>query len=104
MALYTYGMAKEVIHVSKAEAASNFATLLERVSEGAEVIIESEARPVAVMRAPTARGTGPGRLLSESIAILEARGSTVTLDADFGRDLEEIINSHDEPLAPPTWD
>ena len=95
-------MAKDVIHVSKAEAASNFAALLERVTEGAEVIIESEARPVAVMRAPTAHGTGLGRLLSESIAILEARGSTVTLDSDFGRDLEEVINSHDEPLAPPT--
>jgi hypothetical protein len=35
-----------------------------------------------------------GRLLSESIALAEAHGSTVTLDEDFGRDLEEIINSH----------
>jgi hypothetical protein len=28
----------------------------------------------------------------------------VTLDGDFGRDLEEIINSHREPLNPPAWD
>jgi len=43
----------------------------------------------------------PGHLLSESIALAEAHGSTVTLDGDFGRDLEEIINSHREPLSPP---
>jgi len=46
----------------------------------------------------------PGRLLSESIALAETHGSTVTLDGDFGRDLEEIINSHREPLNPPAWD
>ena len=46
----------------------------------------------------------PGRLLSESIALAEAHGSTVTLDGDFGRNLEEIINSHREPLNPPAWD
>ena len=96
-------MAKDVIHISKAEAASNFAALLERVSEGAEVIIESDARPVAVLRAPEVQ-PGPGRLLSESIALAEARGSTVTLDGDFERDLTEIINSHSEPLDPPAWD
>ncbi len=33
----------------------------------------------------------PGRLLSESIALAEAHGSTATLDGDFARDLEEII-------------
>jgi hypothetical protein len=32
-----------------------------------------------------------------------AHGSTVTLDKDFERDLEEIINSHREPLNPPAW-
>ena len=39
-----------------------------------------------------------------TIALAEAHGSTVTLDGDFGRDLEEIINSHREPLNPPAWD
>jgi prevent-host-death family protein len=93
-------MAKQVIHVSKAEAASNFSALLDRVSEGAEVIIEDDARPVAVLRPAEPHV----RLLSESIALAEAHGSTVTLDGDFGRDLEDIINSHREPLTPPAWD
>jgi len=99
--VYNHIMAKHVIHVSKAEAASNFAALLDRVSEGAEVIIENDAQPVAVLRSAE---QPPGRLLSESIALAEAHGSTVTLDGDFGRDLEEIINSHREPLNPPAWD
>jgi antitoxin (DNA-binding transcriptional repressor) of toxin-antitoxin stability system len=95
-------MAKEVIHISEAEAATtNVATLLAHVRAGAEVVIENDARPVAVLRSAEAQ---PGRLLSESIALAEAHGSTVTLDGDFARDLEEIINSHREPLNPPAWD
>ena len=56
-----------------------------------EFISENDARPVAVLRSAEPH---PGHLLSESIALAEAHGSTVTLDGDFGRDLEEIINSH----------
>jgi antitoxin (DNA-binding transcriptional repressor) of toxin-antitoxin stability system len=95
-------MAKNVIHISEAEAAAtNVATLLAHVRAGAEVIIENDARPVAVLRSAEQY---PGRLLSESIALAKAHGSTVTLDGDFGRDLEEIINSHREPLNPRAWD
>lgn len=95
-------MAKDVIRISEAEAAAiNVATLLAHVRAGAEVVIENDARPVAVLRAAASH---PGRLLSESIALAEAHGNTVTLDGDFARDLEEIINSHREPLNPPAWD
>jgi len=95
-------MAKHVIHISEKEATeTNVATLLAHVREGTEVVIENDARPVAVLRAAE---PPPGRLLSESIGLAEAHGSTVTLDGDFGRDLEEIIKSHREPLNPPVWD
>jgi antitoxin (DNA-binding transcriptional repressor) of toxin-antitoxin stability system len=77
------------------------ATLLEHVRAGTEVVIGNDDRPVAVLRAAEPH---PGRLLSESIALAEAHGSAVTLDGDFGRDLEEVINSHREPLTPPAWD
>ena len=43
-------MTKKVIHISDAEAASDFASLLDRVRKGAEIVIEHDARPVAVMR------------------------------------------------------
>jgi antitoxin (DNA-binding transcriptional repressor) of toxin-antitoxin stability system len=71
-----------------------------RVRAGAEVVIEQDARPVAVLRPAEPHV----RLLSESLRLAREHGSTVTLDEDFERDLEEIINSHREPLNPPAWD
>src|SRR5205085_8914719 len=100
--MYNQIMAKEVIHISEAEAATtNVATLLAHVRDGAEVIIENGTRPVAVLRSAEPQ---PGRLLSESIALAESRGSTATLDGDFARDLEQIVNGHCKPLNPPAWD
>ena len=95
-------MADLVIHISETEAAKDFATVLARVREGAEVVIEREVdgRAIAVVRP----AGGPGRLLSESIALAEAHGSSVTLDQDFSRDLESVIDSHREPLRPPSWE
>jgi hypothetical protein len=43
-------------------------------------------------------------MLSEVIALLEARGSTVTVDEDFARDVEAAIEAHREPMDPPAWD
>jgi prevent-host-death family protein len=91
----------EVIHISDLEAAKDFAGLLARVREGAEVVIESEGKPVAVVRPPAKPA---GRLLSEAIKIAEANETGVTLDKDFSKDLEEIIASHSEPFNPPEWD
>jgi antitoxin (DNA-binding transcriptional repressor) of toxin-antitoxin stability system len=90
-----------VIHISEADAARDFASLMARVREGSEVVIENGARAVAIMRPADPR---PGRLLSESIAAAEARDSKVTLDKNFGRDLNDIIDNHLEPLDPPEWD
>ena len=44
-------MAKPVIHISDDEAVRDFGAVLDQVRAGAEVIIEHNARPVAVMRA-----------------------------------------------------
>ena len=93
-------MGQPVIHISEAEAASNFASLMAHVRAGAEVIIESDAKPVAVVHPaePTVR------LLSESLRLAREHGSTATLDADFARDVEAAIESHREPLSPPACD
>jgi antitoxin (DNA-binding transcriptional repressor) of toxin-antitoxin stability system len=98
--MYNQVMAKHVIHISEAEAASDFASLLARVRAGAEIVIEHDARPVAVVRPAEPHV----RLLSESLRLAREHGSTATLDGDFGRDLEEVVNSHREPLNPPAWD
>jgi prevent-host-death family protein len=93
-------MAKQVIRISDTEAASDFATVLARVREGAEVVIEQNARPVAVIRPAEPLV----RLLSESLRLAREHGSTATLDGDFARDIEEVVNSRREPLNPPAWD
>lgn len=94
-------MPKQVIHVSQAEALSDFAALLARVRAGIEIIIEDNSRAVAVL---TPAPAGAGRLLSEAIASAESRASTATLDESFAHDLDKIISSHREPLNPPAWE
>ena len=98
--MYNRVMAKHVIHISDAEAASDFASLLDRVRAGAEIVIEHDARPVAVVR-PAEPAV---RLLSESLRLAREHGSTATLDSEFGKDVEAAIESHREPLSPPAWD
>jgi antitoxin (DNA-binding transcriptional repressor) of toxin-antitoxin stability system len=92
-------MADRVIHISEAEAASDFAGLLARVRAGADFVIESGKRPVAVVRPPVP----PRRSISECIALLP-EDSTAVMDADFAKDIEAAIDSHREPLEPPPWD
>lgn len=97
-------MPKNVIHISEEEASSDFSMVMSRVREGAEVIIERNAKPVAVVRpAEVLRG----RLISECIALAEAHakesGYEPTLDADFSADLEEIIKSR-KPRNVSTWE
>lgn len=92
-------MAKHVIHISEAEAVSDFASLMDRVRSGAEVVIESGMRPVAVLHpAEPLR-----RTISECIALIP-EDSTATIDPDFAKDVAAAIESHREPLNPPAWD
>ena len=93
-------MAKHVIHLSEKEAAAtSVASHLERVRSGAEVVIQDGETPVAVLHpAEIVR-----RTISECIALLP-EGSTATVDPDFAKDVEAAIESHHEPLNPPTWD
>jgi len=94
-----------VIHISEAEAARDFAGLMARVREGTEIVIESDAQAVAIVR--PADGAFRPRLLSESIALAkkhaEELGYEPRMDPDFAADLEEIIRSR-KPWNPPAWE
>ncbi len=99
-------MEKHVIHISEAEAASDFAAVLARVRAGAEIVIEGR-EPIVVVRAKEARSElVRGRSLSESIALAKAHaqelGYEPTLDPDFAADLEEIIKSR-KPREISSW-
>ena len=88
-------MAKEVIHITEAEASpTDIAALLKRVGEGAEIIVDRSAHPVAIVSAVEAPRS---LLLSASIALAEdhARelGYEPTIDEAFASDLREIINT-----------
>jgi len=48
---YNRVVAKDVIHISEAEAASDFAALMASMRAGAKVIIENVSGPVAVLHA-----------------------------------------------------
>jgi len=91
------------IHISEAEAASDFAGLMARVRAGEEFVIESGNRPVAVIRSTDF----PRRSISESIALAKASskalGYTPRMDADFAADLEEIVRNR-KPRDTSAWD
>ena len=78
-------------HISDAEAARDFAGLLARVRAGEEIVIESDARPVAVIHSPEP----PRRTIEECIALLP-EGSSLVMDEDFARDVEFAIAAHRE--------
>ncbi len=88
------------LRITEAELAGDIHGVLAKVQQGAEIVVEQDHRPVAVIRSPVPKG----RLLSESIAMAEARGSKVTLDEGFMKDVEEGIISRSRPWNPPSWE
>jgi hypothetical protein len=94
----------ETIHISEDEAARDFPGLMARVRAGAEVVIENPRSPDVVLRVAE---EPRGRLLSESLAMAEARtkerGYPAVMDADFAADMEEIIRNR-KPRNTTAWD
>jgi len=88
------------VHISEGELARDVHGVLDRVQRGVEVVVEQDHRPVAVIRSLLPKG----RLLSECVALAEARGSTATLDEGFMKDVEEGITQRSHPWNPPTWE
>jgi len=88
------------LHMTEAEVARDLHSVLEKVGQGVEVVVEKDSRPVAVIKAPVVKG----RKISEVIAALEASGANAVIDEDFARDVEEGIRARREPWNPPSWD
>jgi antitoxin (DNA-binding transcriptional repressor) of toxin-antitoxin stability system len=88
------------LRMTEAEVARDLHSVLEKVSQGVEVVIERDTRPVAVIKAPVVKG----RKISEVIAALEASGASAVLDEDFAHDVEEGIRARRQPWNPPPWD
>ena len=91
------------IRISGAEAARDFAGLMDKVRAGAEVIIEDGTNPPAILRS----AAPSPRTISESIEIARRlqreTGAAPVLDADFADDVAEIVRNR-KPWTPPAWD
>ena len=92
------GMA--VVHMTEAEVVKDIAAVLAQVRQGVEVVVEQDHRAVAVIKP----SQPVGRMISEVIADLKARGSNAAMDEDFARDIEEGIKAQRQPWNPPSWD
>ena len=88
------------LRITEAELARDVRAVLAKVQTGVEVIVEQDHRTVAVIRSPRRNG----RPISEIVRQARERNSTVTLDPDFGKDLEAVIASHRQPWNPPSWE
>jgi antitoxin (DNA-binding transcriptional repressor) of toxin-antitoxin stability system len=88
------------VHITEAELARDTHAVLAKVRAGVEVVVEQDHRPVAVIRTPHRSG----RPISEIVRRAKERGCTVTLDPEFGKDLEAVIASHQKPWNPPPWE
>lgn len=88
------------VRMSEAELARDLHAVLAKVRQGVEVVIEQDHRPVAVIKP----SEPAGRMISEIVADLKARGSGAVMDDDFARDIEEGIKAQREPWNPPSWE
>jgi antitoxin (DNA-binding transcriptional repressor) of toxin-antitoxin stability system len=87
------------VRITEAELARDVHTVLEKVQQGVEVIVEQDHRALAVIRPALPKG----RLLSECIALAEARGTTAIPDEGFMKDVAEGIAERSKPWDPPAW-
>jgi len=71
--------------------------VLAKVQAGLEVIVERNDRSIAVIK-PANRG---GRMISEVVSELKARGSAAVLDDAFAHDIEEGFKSQRQPPHDP---
>ncbi len=86
--------------MTEAAVARELHAILAAVRKGVEVVIEEDHRPVAIIRAPVHKG----RLLSECIALAEARGTSAIPDEGFLKDVEGGIEERSRPWNPPSWE
>lgn len=90
----------ESMRITEADLARDLHAVLAKVQQGVEVVIEQDHRPVAILRPPQRSG----RPVSEILREARQRNSTITLDEDFGNDMEAIIAGQQQPWTPPSWE
>jgi hypothetical protein len=92
------------VRITEADLVRDIHSVLAKVREGVEVIVEQDHHAVAIIKMPPA----PGRKIGECIALAKAYeeklGYAPIPGPDFAKDLQAAIDTHREPLNPPSWD
>jgi antitoxin (DNA-binding transcriptional repressor) of toxin-antitoxin stability system len=87
------------LHITEAELVRDVHAVLDKVRQGAEIVIERDHSPVAVLRSTMP----PRRKISEVLA-LTPKDSAATMDESFASDVHAAIESHRQPLDGSAWD
>ncbi len=90
-----------VVHMSEAYVVKDIAAVMKKVRQGNEIVIELGNRPVAVIKPSEPLA---GRMISEVIADLKARGLSAVMDDDFAQDIADGVKAHRQPGNPPSWE
>ena len=85
-------MGMGTLHITEAELARDVHTVLAKVEEGVEVIVERDLRPVAVIRTPLLKDS----LQSENTALAEGPSAIASSDEGFMSDFEERVSGERE--------
>jgi antitoxin (DNA-binding transcriptional repressor) of toxin-antitoxin stability system len=91
------------IHMTEAEVTNNFAAAMEKIQQGAEIIVERDERPVAVIKPPQFRGRSIDECIALAKAYEERLGYAPMPDPDFAKDVQAAIDAHREPLDISGW-
>ena len=91
------------IHMTEAEVTNNFAAAMEKIQQGAEIIVERDERPVAVIKPPQFRGRSIDECIALAKAYEERLGYAPMPDPDFAKDVQAVIDAHREPLDISGW-
>ena len=96
-------MATETHRIRESDLAKELGSVLHRVEDGAEFIVERDEHPIAVIRPAVAFG----RKISDCIALAvrHERGTVPVpvLEPDFANDLTEIVKNR-KPREVAEWD
>jgi hypothetical protein len=91
------------IHLSEAEVSGNFAAVLRWVADGEDVVVDREGQSVAIIGSLNRTVPTVSELIDLAAKRESDRGFAVTLDEDFGADMEKIVSER-KPWTHPSWD
>jgi antitoxin (DNA-binding transcriptional repressor) of toxin-antitoxin stability system len=96
----------ETVYISEAEAARNFAGLVDRALEGQQIVVRRGGQDVVLVSPLAAGSEMPPKTVGEVIAGLrglEADRGLSRADDEFGPDMERVHGDLNSPMDDSKW-